>query len=271
MLTSKPLNNLLFIDLETAPQYRSFYEMSPTLQELFLKRFKKEAEDLIGLPMDLWKTKDLTTSEWKDKIELFYNNRAPICGEFLKIICISIGWINNADLPVIESDLPVTKELQFKYHNFAGHDEAKILKDFYAATKSILDKVINPSHHLVAYNGLGYDFPVLMKRFLINKLPLPAMLDTDQKAPWTLPYLVDPKKAWQGTDFGGAASLALLCEVLGVPSPKGDIDGSQVRDVYYNDNDIERIAKYCCQDIYRMCEVYLRMKGLPNTLTLIDG
>lgn len=270
MLISKPLNKLLFIDLETAPQYKSFYLMPFILQELFLKKFKKEAEEMIGLPMDLWKLEEMNTPEWQPKIELFYNNRAPICGEFLKIICISIGWIDDKDIPEDEKQLPVTKELNFKYRNFAGHDETKILKDFYEATKSILDKILNPSHHLVAYNGLGYDFPVLMKRFLINKLPLPAMLDTDGRAPWTLNYMVDPKKSWQGTDFGGAASLALLCEVLGVPSPKSDIDGSQIRNVYYNEGDVDRIARYCCQDIYRLCEVYLRMKGLPNNLILVN-
>lgn len=269
MLNSKPINKLLFIDIETAPQYKSFYDMSATLQALFLKRFKKEAEDLIGKPMDLWELEKGLDVNQTD-MEVFYNNRAPICGEFLKVICISIGWIDDKDIPEDEKQLPVTKELTFKYRNFAGHDETKILKDFYEATKSILDKTLNPSHHLVAYHGLGYDFPVLMKRFLINKLPLPAMLDTDGKAPWTLPYLVDPKKSWQGTDFGGAASLALLCEVLGVPSPKNDIDGSQVRHVYYEEGDVDRIARYCCQDIFRLCEVYLRMKGIPNNLILVD-
>lgn len=270
MLNSKPINKILFIDLETVPQYKSFFLMSTTLQLLFLKKFKKESEEMIGLPMDLWKLEELNTPEWKNRLELLYNNRAPICPEFLKIVCISIGWIDNKDIPEDEKQLPITKELQFKYRNFAGDDEVKILRDFYQSTKTILDKTVNPSHHLAAYSGLMFDFPVLMKRFLINKLPLPAMLDTDGRAPWTLPYLVDPKNAYKGTSFDGAISLALLCEVLGVPSPKNDIDGSQVRNVYYEDNDINRIAKYCCQDIYRLCEVYLRLKGLPNNLILID-
>lgn len=270
MLNSKPINKLIFLDIETAPQYKSFYDMSPTLQELFLKRFKKEAEELIKLPMDLWDIESLNTEEWHSKVELFYNNRAPICPEFLKIICISIGWIDDKNIPEDEKQLLITQELHFKHRSFYSHDEVKILKDFYAATKSILDKTVNPSHHLVAYSGLMFDFPVLMKRFLINKLPLPAMLDTDSRAPWTLPYLVDPKNSYKGTSFDGAISLALLCEVMGVPSPKEVADGSQVRNIYYEQNNLDLIAKYCCGDIFALCQVYLKLKGIHNNLFLIN-
>ena len=269
MLNSKPLKNLVFIDIESVPQHKSFYNMSPTLQELFLKRFKKEAEDMIGLQMDDWDIEALNTEEWKPKLEKFYNNRAPISSEFLQICCISIGWIDSKE-PLLDGAIPADLELNFKTKSFFGSDERKILQDFYAVMKSVLDKVVNPSHHLVAYSGLMFDFPVLMKRFLINRLQLPAMLDTDGKKEWNLPYMIDPKNSWKGTSFDGSISLALLCEVLGVPSPKQDIDGSQVRNVYYENNDIERIARYCEQDILRLCEVYLRMKNLPNKLNLIS-
>lgn len=269
MLNSKPLQKLLFVDVETIPQYKSFYDMSPLLQELFLKRFKKEAEEMIGLIMDEWNVLALNTPEWHPKLEKFYNNRAPVCPEFLKIVCISVGFINNKDLPDdVITPIPADKELVFEARSFYGHDEVKILRDFYEATKSVLDKVINPSFHLVGYNYLMFDGPVLAKRFIVNKLKLPAMLDTDGKKEWNLPYIIDPRNSWKMTSFDGGVSLALLCETLGVPSPKEDISGKEVRDVYYVQNDVERIAKYCTLDIYRLCECYLRMKSMPNILIL---
>jgi hypothetical protein len=34
---------------------------------------------------------------------------------------------------------------------------------------------------------------------------------------------------WKFGDYKHYTSLKLMCKVLGIPSPKGDIDGSQVR------------------------------------------
>lgn len=215
--------------------------------------------------MDDWDLNKIYSDPYKVGVEKLYKNKAPLTAEFLKIVCISIGWI---DFKGTQEELEKKQDLIFKTKSFFGDNEPQILKSFYAATKSVLDKPINPTHYLVAYNGLTFDIPVLAKRFIIDELSLPPMFDLDSKKEWNIDYVVDPKNSWKMTSFDGAASLALLCEVLGVPSPKGDIDGSQVRDVYYVEKDIARIARYCEQDVYRLCQCVLKLKGLKNNLEL---
>ena len=48
---------------------------------------------------------------------------------------------------------------------------------------------------------------------------------------------------------------------LGIPLPKEDIDGSMVRDVYYEENDLERIVKYCERDVVTVAQVFLRLRN----------
>ena len=49
-----------------------------------------------------------------------------------------------------------------------------------------------------------------------------------------------------------------MADVLGIPSPK-DIDGSMVWDVYYEENDLERIVRYCERDVVTVAQVFLRL------------
>ena len=56
-------------------------------------------------------------------------------------------------------------------------------------------------------------------------------------------------------------SLKLLTNVLGIPSPKNDIDGSEVYKVYYEDNDIDRIINYCEKDTIAVAQILLRLRG----------
>jgi hypothetical protein len=47
---------------------------------------------------------------------------------------------------------------------------------------------------------------------------------------------------------------------LGIPSPKEDIDGSMVRDVYYDENDLETIVQYCERDLAPAGQAFLRLR-----------
>ena len=55
-------------------------------------------------------------------------------------------------------------------------------------------------------------------------------------------------------------SLKLLTKILGIPSPKGDIDGSQVAQVYYVEKDIDRIVTYCEKDTIAVAQLFLRFR-----------
>ena len=113
---------------------------------------------------------------------------------------------------------------------------------------------------LCAHNGKEFDFPYLARRMIINGIPLPQKLDLFGKKPWEVPHL-DTLELWKFGDFKHYTSLKLLAHVLGIPSPKEDIDGSMVRQVYYEDKDLDRIIKYCEQDVITVAQIILRLRN----------
>ena len=98
---------------------------------------------------------------------------------------------------------------------------------------------------------------------LIHGVKLPKMLQVSGKKPWETKYLIDTLELWKFGDFKNFTSLNLLAYTLGIPSPKEDIDGSQVGQVYYQDEDLDRIQAYCEKDVLTVAQVYLRMKFMP--------
>ena len=65
---------------------------------------------------------------------------------------------------------------------------------------------------------------------------------------------------WKFGDFKNFTSLKLLTKILGIPSPKGDIEGSQVANVYYIEKDIDRIINYCEKDVIAVAQIFLRFR-----------
>src|SRR5690606_21443851 len=129
-------------------------------------------------------------------------------------------------------------------------------KDF----KNLLDTHFNrPEHLLCAHNGKEFDFPYIARRMLIHGISLPGKLDLFGKKPWEVPHL-DTLELWKFGDYKHYTSLKLLTNVLGIPSPKDDIDGSQVRNVFYNDKDISRICAYCEKDVVAVAQIILKLR-----------
>jgi len=59
-----------------------------------------------------------------------------------------------------------------------------------------------------------------------------------------------------------------MANILGIPSPKEDIDGSMVRDVYYIEENLDRIVTYCELDVVTTAQVLLRLR---NDALLVDS
>ena len=97
---------------------------------------------------------------------------------------------------------------------------------------------------------------------IINTLPL--ILDTAGKRPWAVNFL-DTMDMWRFGDYKSYTSLTLLAKVFNIPTPKDDIDGSQVGDVYWKENDLERIVTYCQKDVITIVQLFLRYKS-QNTI-----
>ena len=66
---------------------------------------------------------------------------------------------------------------------------------------------------------------------------------------------------WKFGDYKHYTSLKLMANILGIPSPKEDIDGSTVKTVYYEDKDLDRIVKYCELDVITTAQVFLRLRN----------
>ena len=167
---------------------------------------------------------------------------AGIYAEFGKIVCISCGFNNG---------------IEFRIKSFYGDDEKILLEEF----AELLNKHYSGSRFLLcAHNGKEFDFPYIARRMIIHGISLPSKLSLFGKKHWEIPH-IDTMELWRFGDFKHYTSLKLLAHVLGVPSPKEDIDGSMVRDVYYEENDLERIVKYCERDVVTVAQVFLRLRN----------
>jgi uncharacterized protein YprB with RNaseH-like and TPR domain len=240
------IQEILFLDIETVPAYASLAEVPEELRELWIEsqqaRAKRRVEGNAQALQDVLCASETTTAL---ESEFEYQN-AGLKPEFGRIICVALGRYDGGG-----------SEQHFRTHCIASDNERELLQEFSA----VLSKYSN--YYLCAHNGKGFDFPYLGKRILINALPLPAQLDTMGKKPWEIRHL-DTHEMWafgaKGPGMG--AKLALLCAVFGIPSPKDDIDGSQVREIYYKEKDLARIARYCEKDVVSLAKVYRRMQGI---------
>ena len=229
-MPSYPLQNILFLDIETVPQYPDFASVPEEWQQLWSK--KSEA---------------LLRNRENETAESLYP-RAGIYAEFGKIICISCGIL-----------LGQGNERKLVLKSFAGDDEKELLVAF----RDMLQKWSgSESRYLCAHNGKEFDFPYICRRMLVNHIPIPAMLDIAGKKPWEVNHL-DTMELWKYGDFKNYTSLNLLAYTLGVPTPKDDIDGSMVWEVYWKEKDLQRIAQYCQKDVLTVVQILLRMQGEP--------
>jgi hypothetical protein len=95
---------------------------------------------------------------------------------------------------------------------------------------------------------------------IINGITIPAVLNVSGKKPWEVQH-IDTMDLWKFGEFKSFVSLNLLAHTLGIPTPKDDIDGSQVGQVYWQQKDLSRIVTYCQKDVITVAQVYLRIHG----------
>jgi uncharacterized protein YprB with RNaseH-like and TPR domain len=223
-------NNILFLDIETVSQFES-YEHLP--------------EDW----KDLWalKAQFLLRNKEQETIESIYE-RAGIYAEFGKIICISCGCIQGSG-----------EERKMVLKSFCDHDEKKLLKDF---ADMLQNWSGDADKYLCAHNGKEFDYPYICRRMVINGIGIPEALKIAGRKPWEVRHL-DTMEFWKFGDYKNYTSLKLLAKVLGVPSPKDDIDGSQVNSVYWIEKDLDRIVTYCQKDVVTLTQVLLRFHCQP--------
>lgn len=221
------MEHILFLDIETVPQHEDYSAVDEDTQELWAQKSNYQRRD------------ERTPEEFYD--------RAGIWAEFGKIVCISVGYFKREG-----------EAKSFRVTTFTGK-ESQLLEDF----KALLENHFGfAKHMLCAHNGKEFDFPYITRRMIINSISLPYHLDLFGKKPWEVNHL-DTMDLWKFGDYKNYTSLKLLAKVLGIASPKEDIDGSMVRHVYYKDKDLDRIARYCELDVITTAQVFLRLRNEP--------
>jgi len=222
MLQNIPIENILFIDIETVPQSNNWNELGEDTRNLWDKK-------------TLYQRGDATAEE-------FYHQRAGIMAEFGKIVCISVGM--------------VVKSKKLRIKSFCENDEQRILLDF----KEIFSNERMNNIFLCAHNGKEFDFPYISRRMIINKIIPPVPFQNYGKKPWEIQHL-DTLDLWKFGDKKNFTSLELLAHVFDIPTPKDDIDGSMVADIYHVKKDLDRIRIYCEKDILTLCNVFMRLRN----------
>jgi len=235
------LQGLHFIDIETVRGYKT-PELTPNaIMGHYLRRFARDIESIEKEPRD------------------HYIENAGLYAEFGKVVCISIGAMHT--------------DGKFYIRSMGGRHEKALLQSF---TQKANDAKITK---LVGHNLKEFDAPYLMRRCIANGIPLPNILNTFHLKPWESPYM-DTLEMWSGTAWKHRCGLDLLCAVLGVESPKQEMNGEDVGDIFWGMFDgledkpeelpfeveeaaLKKIGAYCGRDVLATAQVYCRMKGLP--------
>jgi len=225
MLHKLNLNDILFLDIETVPLHEQYSELSAETQML-------------------WEEKTRYQRKEEFSAEEFYD-RAGIWAEFGKVVCISVGYFSFRH-----------QQRTFRVTSFTG-EEKNLLEDF---SRLVNEHFSRPNKLFCAHNGKEFDFPYISRRMIINGIEIPQKLQLFGKKPWEIPHL-DTMEMWKFGDYKHYTSLKLLAHILGIPSPKDDIDGSEVRNVFYNEGDIDRIATYCEKDTITVAQILLRFRN----------
>ncbi len=223
-------DEILFLDIETVPATSGYDQLNPYWKKLWNDKMKNF----------------LTPEE--DPTELY--SRAGIYAEFGRIIVISMGYFYQKK-----------GEWIYRVKSFHDVDEKILLQEFSDA----LEKSERAGKkRLCAHNGQEFDYPWIARRMLVHGLQLPRILDVAGAKPWEVKdVLLDTLQLWKFGDYKHYTSLALLCALFNIPTPKDDIDGSQVARVYYEENDLDRIVRYCEKDTLAVANLFLKYKGLP--------
>ena len=221
------IKNILFIDVETVSLTSSYKELDDRLKPL-------------------WDKKSSYMNSDESSAELYFQ-KAGIYAEFGKIITIAAGFFY----------LNEKSELTFKVKSFASKDEKEVLTEF----KNLIEtKYKNKKLILCAHNGKEFDYPYICRRMLINNMIIPKQINLSGKKSWEVDHL-DTLEMWKFGDRKNFTSLELLASIFGIPSSKDGLDGSLVNNAFYKEDSLEKIARYCENDVLVTAQVFLKLNN----------
>jgi predicted PolB exonuclease-like 3'-5' exonuclease len=225
MLDDINIDSVIFFDIETCAGAERFGYLTEPMQGAWEHKHNKLYADKYE---DCWDS---------------YEKQSALHPEFGKICCISLGVI--------------AQEKRIEIKSFYGENEKELLISFSKGLNAICK---NQRIVLCGHNVKMFDIPYIAKRMIINRIKIHSSLNMYGKKPWDLNHIIDTMDVWKMGNYRGNESIKVLCAVLGVPTPKDDIDGSQVSEAYYR-GEIERIKSYCEKDVIATCRLFSAMRG----------
>jgi predicted PolB exonuclease-like 3'-5' exonuclease len=239
MLDKIDISNVLFLDVECVSEKPTYEDLNDDFKKLWQMKSKQV----------LRKYDEEVTEE---AAAALYPEKAAIFAEFGKIVCISVGFVTRR---------ATDKKLVIRLKSYADDDEKALLQSF---CELLTQHYKDPyKHYLCGHNIKEFDIPYICRRMVINQLPFPKMLDIQGKKPWETKHLLDTMELWKFGDRKSYTSLKMLAAVLGFPSPKDDIDGSEVGRVYWENKELDRIAIYCEKDVLATAQLFFKFKLMP--------
>lgn len=230
-------SKLIIFDIETAREYKTLDQMPVAKAELWSKRAT-------------WLRNRYPENVNSTDAEL-YIDKASLHPEFSKIICISIAQIKDGG-----------RSLTVKSYSGEEHD---LLQEFLKLNANVYNKI--PGATYCGHNIKRFDVPFIAKRLAINGLAIPINFQIFKMKTWEIPFL-DTSDVWSfGAWQESYCSLELLCNSLGVPTPKDGVVGKEVGEVYYNGG-IDRIVEYCEKDVEATCKVLLKLSNLDINVNI---
>lgn len=219
--------NILYLDIETLPADENSYKALKFLYERKLEKHskKKEVSEEVIVELD------------GSNFESYVRNTS-LDGSFGRVLCAGVALNNN------------TVECYFNKDN-----EKRTLEQFW--------EIAGKCDLFVGHNVMDFDLKFLWQRSIILGVR-PTWQDFDQRSAKYISFaryrgypIFDTMHEWSkwGWEKVGLEHLALA---LGIPTPKGGIDGSKVFD-FYQAGKADEICEYCKRDVETTRAIYKKM------------
>lgn len=195
------------------------------------------------------KTRNRETDEFLSDTDLVahYNKNAALKLGYNKIVTIGVGFIKGGK--------PYIKDI--------SGEEGDVIRQFC--------EIANQFDYICGANILAFDCPMILNNgwryFNMTTLIKDAFI-TNGKKPWNLTNVVDLMDQFKGTHYYNN-SVEEICYHFGIPSPKDDITGAEVSEVYYY-GDKERIYNYVKKDVFANINIFKKMRGEEIFTEFVD-
>ncbi len=235
LLKDIDFRKVLFFDIETVTRWPTYAAMPDEWKMLWAERTQQRRSADNMSPED------------------FFNSQGAIYAEFSQVVCIGLGYLGADDT--------------FNVACYYSDQEISLLEKLAAVLNQFAEK---KAGFLCGHNIIEFDVPFLCRRYLLQGMPLPKLLEKATFRPWDQPY-IDTMKLWQLGDSRTHVSLHFLTQLFGIPSPKnGEMNGKLVNTNYWQARDWHHIQTYCQKDVVAVGQLLLRYAGRPPAEKMVS-